>query len=105
MGPDCVVLATPALDQEVGLGQRVEDLAVRAPASRLAVDVPDVAVLPGASGRDEQRLQAEPRQLLAHDLGRKFCTVVRAQVRRGSPIDNACRQLLQYVAGVQPPCH
>ena len=52
MGPDRVVVASPALDDDLGLAQSVEDLAVEQLIAKAGVEALDVAVLPGAAPLD-----------------------------------------------------
>jgi hypothetical protein len=47
VGPDSVVVAPPALDDDLGLAQTVEDLAVEQLTAKASVEALDVAVLPG----------------------------------------------------------
>ena len=53
-----VVVLAPPLDDDPGLLQGVEYLAVEKLVSQLAVKTLTVAVLPGAPGLDEQRFRA-----------------------------------------------
>ena len=45
MGPDCIVVASPALDDDLGLAQSVEDLAVEQLIAKAGVEALDVAVI------------------------------------------------------------
>jgi hypothetical protein len=51
-GPDRVVVASPALDDDLGLAQTVEDLAVEQLIAKASVEALAVAVLPGAAPLD-----------------------------------------------------
>ncbi len=55
-----VVLMSPALDQDLGFEQRIEELAVEKLGAELSVEGFDVAVLPRASGLDEQGASVGP---------------------------------------------
>ena len=52
MGPDRVVVASPALDNDLGLAQAVEDLAVEQLIAKAGVEAFDVAVLPRTASLD-----------------------------------------------------
>src|SRR6266480_3273454 len=54
MRPDRVVVASPALDDDLGLAQSVEDLAVEQLIAKASVEALDVAVLPRAAALDEE---------------------------------------------------
>src|SRR5438046_126468 len=57
-GPDRVVVASPALDDDLGLVQSVEDLAVEQLIAKAGVETLDVAVLPRATPLDVSDLAA-----------------------------------------------
>ena len=61
MRPEGVAVLAPALNQDLCFRERVEDLPIEQFVAQLAKRL-DVAVLPGAPGRDEQRADADPRQ-------------------------------------------
>ena len=52
MRPDRIVMAPPAFDDDLGLAQSVEDLAVEQLVAKAGVEALDVAVLPGAASLD-----------------------------------------------------
>ena len=52
MGPDRIVVASPTLDDDLGLAQSVENLAVEQLIAEASVEALDVAVLPGAAPLD-----------------------------------------------------
>lgn len=76
MRADGVVVPAPGLDQDLGLGQRVEDLAVQKLVTQRAVERFTVAVLPWAARRDVERLHPDPAQPVLHRL----CNELRAIV-------------------------
>ena len=61
MRPDSVVVTTPALDDDLGFAQRVEDLAVEQLVAQTRVEAFDEAVLPWAARRDVGGLRANGR--------------------------------------------
>ncbi len=69
---------TPASNEHHCFGQCVEDLAVQELVPQLAVEALVVAVLPGTTRLDEQRLYTEPGQPLSNQLRRELWPVVRA---------------------------
>src|SRR5271169_4314989 len=77
MRPYRVVLHSPLFDHHLGLLQRIEDLALQAFISQLAVEALTVPVLPGTAGLDVQRLRAHRRQPLPQSFGNKLWPVVR----------------------------
>src|SRR2546423_10164857 len=67
MRPDRVVVASPALDDDLGLAQRVEDLAVEQLIAKAGVEALDVAVLPRTASLDVSGLGADSCE---HGAGR-----------------------------------
>ena len=47
MGPDRVVVASPAFDDDLRLAQSVEDLSIEQLIAKACIEALDVAVLPG----------------------------------------------------------
>ena len=60
--PHRVVLPSPSLDQDLGLRQRVEDLAVEQFVAQLPVERFHIPVLPGTPRLDKQRLYRQRRE-------------------------------------------
>ena len=56
----------PSLDQDPGLRERVEDLAVEQLIAQGSVEAFTIAILPWRSGRDIQRLHADLGEPLLH---------------------------------------
>jgi hypothetical protein len=52
VGPDRIVVPPPALDDDLCLLQRVEDLAIQKFIPQLRVEALAIAILPGAAGHD-----------------------------------------------------
>ena len=74
--PHRVVLPPPSLDQDLCFGERVEDLAVQQFIAQLPVERFHIAVLPGTSRFDEQRLDGEGGQPVPHERRRELRPVV-----------------------------
>ena len=70
--PDCVVMSPPSLDQDPGLGERVEDLAIEQFIAQRPVEALAVSILPWRSGGDVERLHADLRQPFLHRRRDKF---------------------------------
>ena len=75
MRPERVVLMPAALDQDPGLEQRIEELAIEKPGAESPVERFDMTILPRASGLDEQRGHADLTQPLS-DRSRRECRPV-----------------------------
>src|SRR6266540_6896567 len=69
MRPDRVVVASPALDDDLGLAQSVEDLAVEQLIAKAGVEALDVAVLPRAAALDVSGLGTDSRDPFLHGPG------------------------------------
>ncbi len=76
-----VVVAPSCLDDDLGLGEAVEDLAVEQFVTKLRVEALAVA-LSMASRLDERGLGAGSRNPLPHCLGDELRAVVRTNVTR-----------------------
>jgi hypothetical protein len=61
MRSDGVAVTTPGFDHDAGLGRDEEDFAVEQLVTRLAVEAPAVAVLPGAAGLDVGGVRVGPK--------------------------------------------
>ena len=75
-----VVVAPPCLDDDLGLGEAVEDLTVEQFVAKLRVEALAVAVLPRAARLDERGLGADSCNPLSHCLGDKLRPVIRTNV-------------------------
>ncbi len=80
MRADRVVVATPALDDDLGFPQGVEDLAVEQFVTQARVEAFDVAVLPWTAWRDVCGPGADRGDPLLHGLGHELRTVVGSDV-------------------------
>ena len=69
MWADGIVVTSPALDHDLSLLQRVEDLPVQQLVAQAGVEALDVAVLPRAAGRDVGRLGTDGGDPFLHGLG------------------------------------
>ena len=67
-----VIVPAPALDDDLGFSQRVEDFAVEEFVTQARVEAFDISVLPRAAGLDERRLRAYSRDPLLHSLSHEL---------------------------------
>src|SRR5215831_15727522 len=74
--PDRVVVPPPALDDDLGLAESVEDFAVEQLVAQASVEALDVAVLPGAASLDVGGLGTDNRDPFLHGLGDELRSVV-----------------------------
>jgi hypothetical protein len=71
-----VVMAPPALDNDLSLAQRVEDLAVEEFVTQARIEALDVAVLPRTARRDLGRFRTDGRDPILHGLGPELRAIV-----------------------------
>jgi len=76
VGPDRVVVASPALDDDLGLAQTVEDLAIEQLIAKAGVEALDVAVLPRTAPLDIGSLGADSGDPSLDSLGDELRSVV-----------------------------
>ena len=82
MGPHLVVLAAPAFDEDLGLGQGGEDLRIETLVAQRAVEGFPIAVLPGAARLDDEWRHAEELEPAPDSLGRTLGAVGGAEAGR-----------------------
>ena len=92
MRPDSVVLATPSFDEDFGLLQGVEDLAVEELVPQVGIEAFNVAVFPRAARGDVGGLGTRRRDPRLHRLGDEFRSVVRADMSRHATQDEQIRK-------------
>ena len=102
MGSDRIVQAPPLLDEDNGLRQRVEDLAVQELVPQLAVEALVVAVLPRTARFDEERLHTESGQPSPHELRRELRPVVRAQMLGRAVAHEQVGEHFDHIMGSSP---
>src|SRR3546814_5184645 len=74
-------MSPPSLDQDPGLGERVEDLAIEQFIAQRPVEALAVSILPWRSGGDVERLHADLRQPFLHRRRDKFRAIVGPDMR------------------------
>ena len=77
MRSPCIVVLSPALDDDPCFSEAVEHLPVQQLVAELGVEALAVAVLPGASGLDERGPGSHRGDPLSHGLGDELGTIVR----------------------------
>ena len=97
MGPDRVVVASPALDDDLGLAQSVEDLAVEQLIAKAGVEALDVAVLPRATPLDVGGLGTDSCDPFPHGLGDELGSVVGPDVSGDAPQDEEVGQNVDHI--------
>ena len=105
MWADGIVVTSPALDHDLSLLQRIEDLPIQQLIAQTSVEALDVAVLPRAAGCDVGRLGADRGDPLPHSCGDKFGTVVRPDVGWHAARDEQIGQHIDHVDRLEFACH
>src|SRR5207342_2226776 len=105
MRSDRIVVAPPLLDQHLGLVQRRELLACQQLVAELGVEALTVAILPWATGLNEERLHADPTQPLAHVAGDELWPIVRANVLWWLVRDEQLGKAVEHIVGSELARH
>jgi hypothetical protein len=95
--PDRVVVAPPALDDDLGLAQGVEDFTIEQLVAEASVEALDVAVLPRTARLDVSSLGADCRDPFLHSLGHELRSVVGPDVTGNATHDEEVRQNVDYI--------
>ncbi len=103
MGPDGVVVPPPPLDEHLRLEECVEDLPLQQFVTERAIEALDVAVLPGRTRLDVQRLYSDTPKPLPNSLCRELAAVVAADVFRDASTHEEVAESLQYVLARELP--
>ena len=72
----CVSVGAPSLDDHLGFPEAVEDFAIKAFISRIAVEGRTVAILPRRSGFNTKVPGTKPCQPFVQDFGDHFGPVI-----------------------------
>src|SRR5258708_13230995 len=102
-GADRVVVASPTLDDDLGLAQSVENLAVEQFIAKAGIEALDVAVLPGAAPLDVGGLGADSRDPFLHRLGDELRSVVGPDVSGNAPQDEQVGQNGDHIDRLELP--
>src|SRR5262245_66539081 len=101
MRPNRIVMASPALDDDLSLAQSVEDLAVEQLIAKAGVEALDVAVLPRAAPLDVGGLGTDSRDPFLHCLGDELRSVVGPDVSGDAPQDEEVGQNVDYIDSLE----
>ena len=101
MWPLGVVVPPPGFDDDLGLGEAVEDLTVEQFVAELRVEALAVAVLPRASRFDERCLCADGYDPLPYSLGDELRAVVGTDMAGHTTQDEQVRQGVDDVGRVE----
>ena len=96
---------SPALDQDLGFEQRIEELAIEKLGAEFPVERFDLILLPRAFGLDEQGAHANLAQPLSDRRRREFRSVARADISRRPAFCEEVRKALQNGLRLQSPRH
>ena len=94
-------MAAPAFDDDLGLGERVEDLAIEEFVAHSRIEAFDEAVLPWASRRDIGGACADGGDPFLHGPGDELRAIVGTNVLRRAAQDEQVGQDIDDVGGVQ----
>ena len=99
---DGIVVASPALDDDLGLSQRVEDLAVEQFVAQAGIKALDEAVLPRAAWCDVGGLCANSSDPVLHGFSDELGSIVGAHVPGNTAQDEQIREGVDDVDGFEP---
>ena len=102
MWPHGIVVTTPALDDDLRLAQRVEDLAVEKLVTQPRIEALDEAVLPRAAACNVGRACADGGDPVLHGFGQELGAVVGSDVLGDAAQDEQVRQRIDDVDGFEP---
>src|SRR5258708_3315238 len=102
MGPDRVVVTTPAFDDDLRLSQCVEDLAVEQLVTQAGIKTLDKAVLPGTAGRDVGGLCADGTDPILHRLGNELRAIIGPDMPRHAAQDEQVGEHIDDVDRLEP---
>ena len=101
MRPDGIIVTTPALDDDPGFLECVEDLAVEQFVPKLGVEALDVAVLPGRPRRDVGRLRTNGRDPCLDGLGDELGAIIRPNMAGNATQDEQVGEDVDHVSALQ----
>ena len=101
MRPDCIEVAPPTFDDDLGLPQRVEDFTVEQFITQACVEAFDVTILPGAAWCDVSGLCADRCDPLLHSLGHELRPIVGPDVARHATQDEEIGQHIIHIDGLE----
>jgi hypothetical protein len=102
MRPHGIVVTTPALDDDLRLVERVEDLAVEKLVAQARIEALDEAVLPWAASLDVGGPCAYGSNPVLHGFGDELGSIVGTDVPGNAAQDEEVRQRIDHVDGLEP---
>jgi hypothetical protein len=105
MRPDGVVVTTPALEDDLRLVERVEDLPIEKLVTQARVETLDEAVLPRTAWCDVGGACADSCDPVLHGFGQELGAIVGADVAGHAAQDEQVRQRIDDVDGFEPAGH
>ena len=105
MRPNGVVVASPALDDDLSLAQRVEDLAIEQFVAQAGIEALDEAVLPWTASFDVGGPCAHGCDPVLHGFGDELGAVVGADVPGNTAQDEQVRERIDDIDGLEPAGH
>ena len=101
MRPDCIKVAPPTFDDDLGLAQRIEDFAIEQFITQACVEALDVAVFPWTAWLDIGRLCADGCDPLPHGLGHELRPIVGPDVARNTTQNEEIGQHIDDIDGLE----
>jgi hypothetical protein len=105
MRPDRVVVPAPAFDDDPGLAQCVEDLAVEQLVAQSRVETLDEPILPRTTGSDVGGVCADRTDPFLHRFGDELRTIIGPDVCGNAAQDEQIRERVDDVDRFEPACH
>jgi hypothetical protein len=99
--PDRVEVAPPALDNDLGLPQSVEDFTIEQFIAQAGIKTLDIAIFPGATWCDVGGLCADCCDPLLHSLGHKLRPIIGPDVARDATQDEEIGQHIDHIDGLE----
>ena len=101
MRPNGVIVTSPALDDDLGFTQRIEDLTIEQFIPQASIEAFDVAVLPRAAWFDVSALGTHSGDPVLHRLGHELRAIVGAEMTGHAAQDEEVRQDIDHVDGLE----
>jgi hypothetical protein len=101
MRPNCIEVAPPTFDDDLGLAQRVEDLTIEQFIAQARVEALDVTAFPGTARLDIGGLCADRCDPLLHGLGYELRSIVGPNVARHTTQDEEIGQHIDDIDGLE----
>src|SRR3954469_1295236 len=97
-----IVVTAPALDDDLRLAQRVEDLAIEQFVAQARIEALDKAVLPWAARRDVGGLRADAADPLLHRFGNELRAIVGTDMPGNTAQDEQVGEHIDDIDRLEP---